>query len=135
MIRQWIKNRREAREAATESRIAAEVDRRLENLKWEMEQRGGLKPYYRAEIKRLQEQVRELRRVLTYTNEENHRKNLMLDAAHYVWCDGGCAGGIHRWTPGPLTQETVDCAVRQTERLKRKWGNLEAKRARELAGK
>ena len=37
--------------------------------------------------------VESLRRQVTMLNETLHRKNIMLDALHYVWCDGGCGGG------------------------------------------
>jgi len=36
------------------------------------------------------EEVRRLKRELKNAYENNHRRNLELDALHYVWCDGGC---------------------------------------------
>ena len=52
-----------------------------------------------------------------------HEKNLALDAAYYVWCDGGCHTGILRWQEEhdapPLTEEIVQEAERQVIRLRR----------------
>jgi hypothetical protein len=49
------------------------------------------------------------------------RKNLELDALHFVWCDGGCADGVHRWDHGVLTEAIVAEAERNTARLRRWW--------------
>lgn len=46
-----------------------------------------------GKLSRLRCEVTELQEVL-------HAKNLQLDALHYVWCSGGCDGGMHRWTKG-----------------------------------
>lgn len=55
------------------------------------------------------------------------RKNLELDALHFVWCDGGCASGVHRFDRGELTQEIVDEAVRNTRRLEAWWKSRQAR--------
>jgi hypothetical protein len=50
-----------------------------------------------------------------------HRKNIELDALHKVWCSGGCKTGTHRYSDVPITQEIVDAAVINTERLVLWW--------------
>lgn len=54
------------------------------------------------------------------------RKNLELDALHFVWCDGACESSTHRHS-GELTQAVVDEAVRNTERLRRRWDGMQRK--------
>jgi hypothetical protein len=36
-----------------------------------------------------------------------------------VWCDGGCPGGVHRWSDALVTRELVETAERNTKRLRR----------------
>ena len=72
------------------------------------------------EVTRLRAEVAELRRQLTIARDNNHRRNVELDALHYVWCDGGCFTGVHRYDgkgPDAITPEIVEAAVRNTERL------------------
>ena len=64
----------------------------------------------RHKINNLRGEVGSLRDTL------KHRK-LALDALHYVWCSGGCDGGVHQYSDEPLTAEIVAEAVRNTERL------------------
>jgi len=44
-------------------------------------------------------------------------KNEKLDALHYVWCSGGCEGGVHRFSDEELTPEIVAEAIRNTDRM------------------
>lgn len=67
-------------------------------------------------------EVERLRREVAHLNECLRRKNLALDALHWVWCDGGCEGGVHRYAPDSLTPEMVEMAERNTKRL-RHWLN------------
>jgi hypothetical protein len=67
----------------------------------------------------LEAKISRLKHELKYANENNRTRNLELDALHYVWCDGGCKYGVHRWQEDTITQEVVDLAVRNTERLVR----------------
>lgn len=53
------------------------------------------------------------------------RKNRALDAMHYVWCDGGCARGVHRWTNTLVTREIVEAAERNAQRLRRWYRTVE----------
>jgi hypothetical protein len=72
-----------------------------------------------AEIERLAEE-------LTRANRNNHERNVALDALHYVWCSGGCEGGVHRFGDRPpLTEEIVHSALYNTRRLVRYFENLE----------
>lgn len=57
---------------------------------------------------------------LTRLREVIERKNRELDAMHFVWCTGGCAGGVHRWSDGEITEAMVVHAERQAVRL-RSW--------------
>lgn len=65
----------------------------------------------------------ELRNQLAMAQANNHKRNLELDALHYVWCDGGCPGGVHRWQENPPTKEVIDAAINNTNRLIRWWLN------------
>jgi len=53
-------------------------------------------------------------------HKDLERKNKKLDALLWVWCDGGCDGGVNRYTPKELTLEMVETAERNTKRL-RSW--------------
>lgn len=64
----------------------------------------------RAEIEALKEQ-------LASAQQNNRKRNLELDALHFVWCNGGCEGGVHRWSTETVTPELVDAAVTQVNRL------------------
>lgn len=62
----------------------------------------------------------ELRQQLTRAQRNNHARNVALDALHFVWCDGGCDTGVHRFDgagPDAVTREVVEAAIRNTERL------------------
>lgn len=70
----------------------------------------------------LQKRVESQRKELSHVNEQNRRRTLELDALHFVWCDGGCEGGVHRWQeegPEGLTEEIVKEAEHNTKRLVR----------------
>lgn len=76
-----------------------------------------------ADAQALSERIRRQRAHLAELNRVLRRKNKMLDALHWVWCDGGCPGGVHRWHPELLvTKEMVEHAELQAERL-RSWYN------------
>lgn len=57
-------------------------------------------------------------------------KNKALDAMHYVWCDGGCHTGTHRWTEQTITEEIVQEAERNTRRLRSWFNNAEGRQKR-----
>lgn len=80
-----------------------------------------------AEVERLRAEVTGLRRQVTLATKNSHKRNLELDALHYVWCDGGCEDGAHRWQENPPTHEIVEAAIRNTERLVRWWNNHEGR--------
>jgi hypothetical protein len=83
-------------------------------------------------IEDLEAEVTRLKRELTYAYRNNHTRNVELDALNYVWCDGGCASGTHRWTKNDMTAETVRLAVRNTQRLVSWWNNRLTKEQYEL---
>lgn len=66
------------------------------------------------------EGCKKLRRQLTAAQENNHARNLQLDALHHVWCSGGCKTGVHRYLPGRLTEELVSQAEAEVKRM-RQW--------------
>lgn len=74
-------------------------------------------PDLHEQIAQLRAEVAELRKQLKAAQANNHKRNIELDALHYVWCSGGCDEGVHRWTEGEITQEVIDAATRNTERL------------------
>lgn len=67
-------------------------------------------------------EVRRLRGEITILNEKLRKKNIALDAMAWVWCNGGCNGGIYRRSDMQLTEEVVLTAERNTKRL-REWYN------------
>lgn len=70
-------------------------------------------------IKQLEELIHHQKHALQMLNEATRKKNLELDALHYVWCNGGCAGGIHRFKENvPITEELVRTAEYNTIRLR-----------------
>ncbi|HYX21800.1 MAG TPA: hypothetical protein VFA98_13220 [Thermoanaerobaculia bacterium] len=88
----------------------------------------------RAENVRLAEKVKSLKHQVTMAKDNNETRNRELDALHYVWCDGGCEGGVHRYegSPDAVTEEIVQLAERSTSRLRRWFENRKAKKARGL---
>jgi hypothetical protein len=45
----------------------------------------------------LDEKIAKLKHNIHYMNEAFHRKNLELDALHFVWCTARCTNGFHRY--------------------------------------
>ncbi len=62
--------------------------------------------------------VTELKAEITRLNEVLRRKNRMLDALKYVWCSGGCHGGVNRYSGERLTEDLVRLAEANTLRLR-----------------
>jgi hypothetical protein len=84
-----------------------------------------------AELVPLRARVGEQRRQLRIANEALREKALELDAMHYVWCDGGCRGGTHRWSEDEVTEDLVARAERNTKRLRRWLENQKHRKAQE----
>lgn len=70
--------------------------------------------------KELEQKIRHLKQTITSQRLVLERKNKELDALNYVWCSGGCTTGVHQYDPNlpPLTEELVQLAERNTERLR-----------------
>jgi len=71
----------------------------------------------------MDEQVKRLKDEITMLNKCLRDKNLALDAIGYVWCSGGCEGGVLRYQDADtcqLTGEQVSMVERNTIRL-RSW--------------
>lgn len=65
---------------------------------------------------KIHRQAQQIRR-MQVTLEE---KNYALDMLHYVWCDGGCTSGVHRFDgagPSAITDAVIDTAVASLQAL------------------
>lgn len=58
---------------------------------------GKTASFYAMEVARLRDEVETLKSQLTAQRRMNEQRNRELDALGYVWCDGGCAGGVLRY--------------------------------------
>jgi hypothetical protein len=79
----------------------------------------GKSPLYEA-LEELVASNKKLKIEVAHLNEVLHKKNIALDALHYVWCDGGCTSGMHRFSSPEITEEMVVAIERNTRRM-RKW--------------
>lgn len=71
----------------------------------------------------------ELGKKIEELQNQLHEKNVALDALHWVWCDGGCQGGVHRYNDlPPITDEMIQKAEWNLERMKSWLINYTAKR-------
>lgn len=78
------------------------------------------------ETENLHKKIKSLKREIHLMQEQAYRRNLELDALHYVWCDGGCPKGVHRYGEHPpLTKEIVKEAQRSVKRLTQWYNNSE----------
>lgn len=71
---------------------------------------ADLKTQNKSQSQRLASQARDIE----HKDKNLRKKNLALDALHYVWCDGS--------TRQPLTEEIVAEAERNTARMRRALG-------------
>lgn len=76
----------------------------------------------------LEQRIARLRRTVDENRLTSERKNRELDALHYVWCSGGCGGGVHRYQDGPVTGEIVKQAEKQAKRLRSWWNSYHCRR-------
>ncbi len=79
---------------------------------------------------RKDEKIRSLKREIRIMQKALEDRNRALDAMHYVWCDGGCKTGAHRWTENTITEDVVAEAERNTIRLRRWFNNSESRKLR-----
>ena len=91
---------------------------------------GGASPLLHSILlKRLEGRIKAQARELTYIKEVLQRKNRELDAMYWVWCDGGCPGGVNRWHKEKIvTEGVVEIAERNTMRLRRWWETVKARK-------
>jgi len=75
-------------------------------------------------LQQYREKIEHLKREIHFKNETLHEKNLALDALHYVWCNGHCPGGVHRYTDETFTEEVVLQAEYQAKRLRSKYNTM-----------
>lgn len=84
------------------------------NLVYKM---NKLETYYKREVEMLHNQNIELRRQLKNDQAAAHKKNLDLDAMHYVWCTGSCQG-VHRYCESEdITPEQLTNVMNNTYRI------------------
>jgi hypothetical protein len=76
----------------------------------------------------LEQRLARLQHELHWKNESWAKKNRELDALHYVWCDGGCPRGVHRWQDSPITGDIVKEAEKQAKRLRSWWNSYHCRR-------
>lgn len=77
-------------------------------------------------IQQLEQKIKAQKHQLKIANDCLYVKNRELDALHYVWCDGGCATGIHRFHPDLfLSKKLVELAKVNTNRLIAHYNNSE----------
>lgn len=69
-------------------------------------------------IRRLERRLHNQKKEIREMQLSLESKNKELDALHYVWCNGGCEDGVHRWTENNLTEELLQIAERNVRRLR-----------------
>jgi hypothetical protein len=89
-----------------------------------------------ARIARLEDKITNQRWQIRNHQDALRDRNRQLDAWHWVWCDGGCPGGVHRYKDEdgiyrqvPLTEEIVREAELGAKRLRRWWANYQYRSA------
>jgi len=70
-----------------------------------------------------QEKIKTLKETIRFLETKLNEKNIALDAMYWVWCDGGCAGGVNRYATGKLTEKIVEKAENNTKRLRQWFSN------------
>jgi hypothetical protein len=71
----------------------------LDDLLAELDQLRG-NPSARQRAKALEKRVAGQKAHIEKTEQSNRELRVRLDAMHWVYCDGGCPGGVHRYN-GP----------------------------------
>lgn len=73
----------------------------------------------RGEIYQLRLKAKEHRKVIRHMQLQAERRNKEIDALGYVWCDGGCDGGMNRYNKDApdITLETMITVQRNTDRM------------------
>ena len=70
-------------------------------------------------VRELEAERDRLKREIGIKDRALHARNIALDGMAWVWCDGGCRGGVFRFCNLTITPETLAMIERNTERLKR----------------
>ncbi len=76
-----------------------------------------------GQLQELEAKIARQKRELEKLNSILATRGRQLDAMAWVWCDGGCPGGVFRWVPEELTEEVVRHAEINTDRLRRALSN------------
>jgi hypothetical protein len=74
------------------------------------------------ELENLKRKNRQQARQIELLTTKMREKTLDLDALTFVWCTGGCPGGVHRFSDTRLTEEMIQRAERNVQRM-RSWYN------------
>ena len=86
------------------------------------------------ELREFDQVIRDLRREIDNMRVVVERRNRQLDALGVVWCDGGCDGGMHRYSPDRevTAQQVADLVVNAGRAVD--WFVSHAGRVRDRAG-
>jgi hypothetical protein len=109
-------------------RRAELAEKRARRLEEALKLQAPVDATWKEECARLQTQVKTLRADITEKRVALERKNRELDSLHFVWCNGGCGGGVHRFDgkgPDGLNEETVRAAVHNVNRMVTYFNNAE----------
>lgn len=103
-----------------ELRLRERAEKRIKHLETALKVQTPADVQWREECEKLRAQMKTLRADVNVKREALERKNRDLDSLHYVWCNGGCEGGVHRYDgkgPESVTEEIVLQAVHNVNRL------------------
>lgn len=78
-----------------------------------------------ATIRDLEDKIARQKRELAQKDAVLADRSRQLDAMAWVWCDGGCPGGVFRFSPSELSEDVVETAERNVTRLRRWYQNAE----------
>ena len=115
-----------------ERQLRDAAQKRVKILEEALALQGPADVKWKEECARLHAQVKVLKADITTKRDALERKNRELDALHYVWCNGGCESGTHRYAKDHPNEETVRSAVRNVNRLVTWFNNHEFKHLDEL---
>lgn len=85
----------------------------------------------KTEIEHLRKKCSILCREITDKDGVLLRKNRELDAVGFVWCSGGCEGGVFRYDDCTLAEDQVRLVERNTKRLREWLNNRKCREARD----
>lgn len=84
-----------------------------------------------ATIAKLRDKVKNQAREIAIMKAVAEKRNRDLDVMHFIWCNGGCVGGAHRFcgSPDDVTEEVVALAERHVNRMRAWYRNRQGRLA------